>query len=40
MLRFSLARTRSVPAESGDRALVEDALRRLGEQTGVIAPVS
>jgi hypothetical protein len=39
MLGFALARSRGTKADEGDRLLVEDALRRLGEQTGVIAPV-
>lgn len=39
MLRFALARSRGTRADEADRLLVEDALRRLGEQTGVIAPV-
>jgi hypothetical protein len=39
MLRFALARSRGTKADQADRLLVEDALRRLGEQTGVITPV-
>lgn len=38
-LRFALARTQKKPPEQADRALVESALERLGEQTGVIAPL-
>lgn len=39
MLRFALARARRTTPDEADRLLVEDAFRRLGEQTGVIAPV-
>ncbi|HEY3499201.1 MAG TPA: hypothetical protein VGK73_31135 [Polyangiaceae bacterium] len=37
-LRFALARAQKQTPEPADRALVEDALQRLGEQTGVVAP--
>jgi hypothetical protein len=38
-LRFALARSQKKPVADADRGLVEDALRRLGEQTGVVAPL-
>jgi hypothetical protein len=38
-LRFALARAQKKNPDQADRALVEDALRRLGDQTGVVAPL-
>jgi hypothetical protein len=38
-LRFALARAQNKPVGDADRTLVEEALRRLGEQTGVVAPL-
>lgn len=37
-LRFALARAQKKTPDAADRALVEDTLQRLGEQTGVVAP--
>jgi hypothetical protein len=38
-LRFALARAQKKNPDQADRALVEDALRRLGDQTGVVTPL-
>jgi hypothetical protein len=38
-LRFALARAQTKPVADTDRALVEEALRRLGDQTGVMPPL-